>query len=93
MTDTFIPPAVSKDQVESLVKSILSPSHAVIYVLTALLAKLIEREVLSLNEVNEILDSLEMTIRDADDPNQIESKVTLSVIGRFRNMLGLTDPS
>ena len=80
--------------IESSVRTMLHPHHALIYILVAFLSKLIERGVLSESDVAEVFDSLEEVVRQSDSSEsdalyKDEGEVVLAIIDRFRTLLNL----
>ena len=84
---------LDKQAIEEIMKDLLSPSHALIYVLVALLHKLSEKEILSRDDMVDIFNGLEEIVVELE-PQQKESaeaQITLAVVNRFRRILHLTE--
>ena len=69
----------------------MGPTHALIYVLVALLSKLQEKNICSPEDVKGMFDDLEgVVIEFQEDPlDTQEAEITLAIIQRFLRILSL----
>ena len=83
--------SIPESPTEANVRALMGPTHALIYVLVALLGKLQEEKIFSREDVKGMFDDLEgVVIEFQEDPLETqEAEITLAIIQRFRRILSL----